>query len=116
MTTFKIIPAIYIVLIGSMLMNTACTVLDEKWYSEVTPETFFTSKESVNSVLVRSFTHWRWYQTLDRYRLQELITDELATTQKGPHFESGGIYKRLHYHTWTPDEPSISETWRGTGM
>jgi len=116
MKIFKTTNFLYLILGVSILTSTSCTDLDEKWYSEVTPETYFTSKESINSVLVRSFTHWRWYQTLDRYRLQELTTDEMATTQKGPHFESGGIYKRLHYHTWTPDETSISETWRGTGM
>lgn len=93
-----------------------CTDLDEKWYSEVTPDTYFTSKQSVYAVVVRPFTHWRWFQTKDRYQLQELPTDEICVTTKGEHFESGGIYRRQHYHTWTTDEGMIYETWRGVGM
>lgn len=97
-------------------LGTRCTDLSEVWYSEVTPETFFTSKQNIYAVLVRSFTHWRWFQTADRFQLQEYTTDEMCITQKGIHFESGGIYRRLHYHTWTPDESQIYETWRGVGM
>lgn len=45
----------------TLLVSSGCTNLDEKWYSEVTPDTYFTSKETVYSFLVRSFTHWRWF-------------------------------------------------------
>lgn len=41
----------------TLLVSSGCTNLDEKWYSEVTPDTYFTSKETVYSFLVRSFTH-----------------------------------------------------------
>ena len=43
----------------TLLVASGCTNLDEKWYSEVTPDTYFTSKETVYSFLVRSFMHWR---------------------------------------------------------
>ena len=31
----------------TLLVSSGCTNLDEKWYSEVTPDTYFTSKETV---------------------------------------------------------------------
>ena len=35
----------------------ACTDLDPVWYSEVTPETFFKTKNDVYSAMGRPFTH-----------------------------------------------------------
>ena len=66
----------------TLLVSSGCTNLDEKWYSEVTPDTYFTSKETVYSFLVRSFTHWRWFHGFDRATLQECTTDEMCVTQK----------------------------------
>ena len=70
----------------TLLVSSGCTNLDEKWYSEVTPDTYFTSKETVYSFLVRSFTHWRWFHGFDRAILQECTTDEMCVTQKGIHY------------------------------
>ena len=64
----------------TLLVSSGCTNLDEKWYSEVTPDTYFTSKETVYSFLVRSFTHWRWFHGFDRAILQECTTDEMCVT------------------------------------
>lgn len=92
-----------------------CTNLDEIYYTEVTPNTFFTSKDNVYAVLVRSFTHWRWFQTFNQFMLQEYTTDEMCISTKGSHF-SGEFYRRYHWHTWNADEAQISEVWRGIGM
>lgn len=82
---------------------------------EVTPDTYFTSKETVYSFLVRSFTHWRWFHGFDRATLQECTTDEMCVTQKGIHYNDVR-YSQLQHHDWTPLHPNNEETWRGVGM
>lgn len=99
----------------TLLVASGCTNLDEKWYSEVTPDTYFTSKETVYSFLVRSFTHWRWFHGFDRAILQECTTDEMCVTQKGIHYNDVR-YAQLQHHDWTPLHPNNEETWRGVGM
>ena len=99
----------------TLLVASGCTNLDEKWYSEVTPDTYFTSKETVYSFLVRSFTHWRWFHGFDRAILQECTTDEMCVTQKGIHYNDVR-YSQLQHHDWTPLHPNNEETWRGVGM
>ena len=99
----------------TLLVSSGCTNLDEKWYSEVTPDTYFTSKETVYSFLVRSFTHWRWFHGFDRAILQECTTDEMCVTQKGIHYNDVR-YSQLQHHDWTPLHPNNEETWRGVGM
>lgn len=66
----------------TLLVSSDCTNLDEKWYSEVTPDTYFTSKETVYSFLVRSFTHWRWFHGSTVPLFKNDTTDEMCVTQK----------------------------------
>lgn len=77
-------------------------------------DTYFTSKETVYSFLVRSFTHWRWFHGFDRAILQECTTDEMCVTQ-GIHYNDVR-YSQLQHHDWTPLHPNNEETWRGVGM
>ena len=49
------------VTVGAAALCAPSCDLDEKFYSEVTPDTFFTSPESTYAVLCRPFTHWKWY-------------------------------------------------------
>lgn len=93
-----------------------CTDLDEKWYSEVVPDTYFTSKESIYGVLGRPFTHWKWFHESDRFYLQEFTTDEMCLPTRGSDWYNGGQPQRMHYHTWTPDDSYIWNTWRGATM
>lgn len=104
---------IFVALLSLMLPG--CTDLDEKWYSEVTPDTYFTTKETVYSFLVRSFTHWRWFQGWERNLMQETVTDEMCLTKKGIHFDAPE-YEQLHHHRWNTENWVNDETWRGVGM
>ncbi len=93
-----------------------CTKLDQTFYDRVTPETFFKSEKDIKAALYRPFTHARWYLGADRWNLQEYTADQFAITTKGRHWYNGGENERYHYHSWTPDDNWIWETWRGTLM
>ena len=94
----------------------SCFNLDEEWYSEVTPDTFFKTKENIYSIANRPFTHGFWYEGIDRWYLQEYTADQMIQPQRGNDWFDGGIFFRLQYHTWTPDDGHIWQAWRGTGM
>src|SRR5699024_4235097 len=90
--------------------------LEEEWYDEVVPETFFKTEEDVLAALYRPFTHARWYVTGDRWALQEYTADQFIISTKGRHWYNGGVFARLLHHDWTQDDGHIWETWRGTLM
>ena len=94
----------------------SCFNLDEEWYSEVTPDTFFTTKENIYSVANRPFTHSCWYEGLDRWFIQEYTADQMIQPQRGNDWYDGGSYHRLQHHEWTSDSDHIWHAWRGTGM
>lgn len=102
------------VTVGAAALCAPSCDLDEKFYSEVTPDTFFTSPESTYAVLCRPFTHWKWYIGADRWSLQELTTDEMVCPKRGIDWYNSGEYYRLHYHTWSPDDRFVVNTYDGT--
>lgn len=102
------------VTVGAVALCAPSCDLDEKFYSEVTPDTFFTSPESTYAVLCRPFTHWKWYIGADRWYLQELTTDEMVCPKRGSDWYNSGEYYRLHYHTWSPDDRFVVNTYDGT--
>lgn len=102
------------VTVGAAALCAPSCDLDEKFYSEVTPDTFFTSPESTYAVLCRPFTHWKWYIGDDRWSLQELTTDEMVCPKRGSDWYNSGEYYRLHYHTWSPDDRFVVNTYDGT--
>lgn len=102
------------VTVGAAALCAPSCDLDEKFYSEVTPDTFFTSPESTYAVLCRPFTHWKWYIGADRWYLQELTTDEMVCHKRGSDWYNSGEYYRLHYHTWSPDDRFVVNTYDGT--
>lgn len=102
------------VTVGAAALCAPSCDLDEKFYSEVTPDTFFISPESTYAVLCRPFTHWKWYIGADRWYLQELTTDEMVCPKRGSDWYNSGEYYRLHYHTWSPDDRFVVNTYDGT--
>lgn len=101
------------------VLFTGCK-LEEQWFSETTPDTFFRTKNDVLKVLNRPFTHLFWYEVGQRpphrFYLQEMTADQFCMPTRGDDWGDGGHFVRLHNHSWTPDESSVSETWRGTAM
>ncbi len=88
-----------------------CTDLDEIYYSEIAQNTYFGSKDNIYAALARPYTKWRGIQGWNPWMLQEIVTDEFCVTQKGADYESGGIYRQLHWHTWTPEHSTIYGTY-----
>lgn len=105
------------ILCGFIILFSGCS-LDEKYYSSVTPESFYQSQQSVLQRLDRAFTHTRWYigSEFSIWQMQELSTDEYCLTTKGPHWYNGGVFQRMHHHEWTPSEDQLWNCWYGAQM
>ena len=94
---------------------TGCTDLDEIYYSEISQNVYFKTKENVYAALARPYTKWRGTHEFNPWMLQEIVTDEFCVTQKGTDYESGGRYRLLHWHTWTPDHDVITNVYMQMG-
>jgi len=89
-----------------------CTNLDENLYDRITSETFLQTKEDVIRDFLRSFEHGYWsIQGDGLYFAQELPTDELMTPNRDGDWFDGGLYQRIHYHTWTDQDNFTNTMW-----
>lgn len=84
--------------------------LTEKIYSEVTEDTYNYSNAyqamSIAYANMRnliSHTHW--------YMAQESTADGIVMPANASGWDDGGIYKRMHLHTWNSENPQINSMW-----
>lgn len=100
-----------------LLLASSCSV-DPTFYSQVVPETFYTSQEAVWERFNRPFTHWRWYVGHDapRWMLQELGTDEFCLPTRGSDWYNSAQYQKFHHHEYTEDMAFIEKGWTNFAM
>lgn len=103
--------------LAAILVAAGCDT-DPIYYSEVTPSTFYDSKDNVWQRFYRPFTHWRWYVASDnpRWNLQELGTDEMCLPTRGSDWYNGGVYQQMHHHQFTATLSNLYNGWYGFAM
>lgn len=103
--------------ITCILTATSCSV-DPSFYSQVVPETFYTSQDAVWERFNRPFTHWRWWIAHNgtRWQLQELGTDEICVPTRGSDWYNGAVYQKFHHHEYSEDMTNIETGWTNFSM
>ncbi|GEO11093.1 RagB/SusD family nutrient uptake outer membrane protein [Segetibacter aerophilus] len=97
-----------------MAFSNSCTKLDETLYDRITSANFLQTKDDVVRDFLRAFEHGYWtIQGGGNFYAQELPSDELMTPNREGDWFDGGLYQRLHYHTWTIQDNYTSDMWTG---
>ena len=95
-----------------ILLAVGCTKLDETLYDRITSQNFLQTKDDVVRDFLRSFEHGYWsIQGGGLFYAQELPTDELMTPNREGDWFDGGLYQRIHNHTWTLQDNFTSNMW-----
>lgn len=100
------------VCLGSMLSLSSCFNLDETPYSEILEEDYVPTEEDEVALLATTYSQLRfimdWYGYFD---LQEEPGDAIVTPTRPNGWDDGGVYKRMHMHTWTNQQGQPQSTW-----
>ena len=111
---FKSIRKIGLVLPVVLAMG-ACQELEQEVLDGVTGEQVAAStnpnliavlKASAYSRIVGS---WGGHNSI--WSIQEVSSDEMAIPQKGADWADGGLWLRMHTHTWLPSDEAINNSW-----
>ncbi|WP_447640107.1 MULTISPECIES: RagB/SusD family nutrient uptake outer membrane protein [Chitinophagaceae] len=101
--------------VSSLAMIASCTKLDQKNYSSFDQGVFYNNQNEVLSAVLRPYTHTNaWATSTDHrswWKVSELSADQLAWPQKGVDGYDGGIWIRLHHHTWTSNDDIAELPW-----
>lgn len=102
---------IILIALFTLSLNQSCTNLDEELYSEVTPDEFFNTDEEFISALGAAYTQFGNFASNDPFALQETSTDEMVVPTRGQDWDDGGMWRRLHLHSWTFEDPEMNGGW-----
>ena len=85
---------------------TACFDLKEEAYSEILQESFVPTDQDVAALLASSYSEFGafmdWYGMFDA---QEEAADVVITPARPNGWVDGGVYQRMHEHSWYADDP-----------
>lgn len=110
MKSLLLIKAVMFV-VALLMINQSCTNLDEKLYSELTPDNFYKSEAEFIAALGNAYTQLGGYGSGDIMALQETTTDEMVVPTRGSDWDDGGNWRRLHLHSWKFEDGATGGAW-----
>ena len=104
--------AILVMLVISLLIH-SCTKLDDRIYSDLAAEKFVPTEKDLASLVGPAYSTWRgllmggkgWVET------QEITADELVFPARPYGWVDGGVFRRMHQHTWTTEQDHVNVNW-----
>ena len=106
-----------ILLVGCAFLSvSSCTKLKGDSYTTIISNKFQPTQDDLASLLGTAYSNWR-FLLLDwdgLWRAQELSGDQEVIPARPNGWVDGGVYKRIHQHTWTADEGIVVQTWNRT--
>ena len=103
------------VLVFVMVLS-ACTKLKDKPYTTIVSNQLNPTDQAIAALLGSAYSNWRFI-LLDwdgLWRAQELSGDQEVIPGRPNGWVDGGVYERIHKHTWTADEGIVVQTWGRT--
>jgi len=84
--------------------------LTEITHSDASSDTYkfddqFSAMGVVYAKMRNNFGHWDWYN------IQETTSDEMCHPANASGWDDGGIYKKMHLHTWNSETPQLANGW-----
>lgn len=100
-------------LLGTATLMSGCTKLDETVYDQVLQDNFKPTENDIPSLIAPVYTILRqmeasWYGNFD---LQEEPADIIVTPARPNGWYDGGVYQRLHLHTWNQTQGQPNQLW-----
>lgn len=103
---------IYIILVAITAFTGCSKQLEEQAYSSVTQQNYPYTEKDFYGVIAKVYANMRtlWGEQ-DFYMAQEASSDEIVMPANASGWDDGGIYKRIHLHTWNSENSQVRNTW-----
>lgn len=100
------------VVLTVLALNISCTNLDSTLYSDLTPETEYTTTDNQLAAILTAYAPLKdFYGNNGYWEIQELSTETSAAPAKFGPWDDGGIWARLHRHEWENNAWFINNAW-----
>ncbi|CAL1516760.1 RagB/SusD family nutrient uptake outer membrane protein [Chitinophaga sp. MM2321] len=91
----------------------SCTKLHEKNFTEIVSSDFNPTEGDLGALVGSAYANWRPLYGHDNgfFSVQEETSDEWVVPARPNGWVDGGIFKRMHQHTWTVDDEYAAFNW-----
>lgn len=93
-----------------LLTIVSCNDLKEQVYSDLTSDSYVYTANEIYAVIGPVYQNMRGYYNQGHIVL-DISTDITALPANASGWDDGGIYKKIHLHTWNAEAPQVSAIW-----
>lgn len=86
--------------------------LTENVYSYVTQQSYNYTVEDFHQVVANSYRYLRSFPSHGGFFCaQEVTADAIVMPPNASGWDDGGVYRRMHYHTWNSEQDHVRDIW-----
>lgn len=90
----------------------SCNDLDENVFSSITEQNYQYSESDFNSTVASVYSFMRNLPSEHGYFVaQEVSADGIVMPPNASGWDDGGVYRRMHYHTWNSEQTHVGNVW-----
>jgi starch-binding outer membrane protein, SusD/RagB family len=97
-------------LFAVLLLVIGCNDLKENIYSELTTDSYVYTSSEIYAVIGPVYANMRGYYNRGHIEL-DITTDITCLPANASGWDDGGIYKKLHLHTWNAEASQVNNLW-----
>jgi hypothetical protein len=105
-----------ILFLSFLMLLASCTKLENVSYDEILTEQFQPTENDIPALVGSAYGNWRNILLLwnGYWRCNEVGADEIVIPARPNGWVDGGIFRRIHEHTFTTDDDNVYQTWDRT--
>ena len=103
--------ALVIVLPLTLTLAGCDSQLEEKPFSQITPQQFFQNEEEFVAAATAVYAQLRTSLIFNQLDITEHSSDEIMVPTRGPDWGDGGQWRDLTQHNWDATNPLINNAW-----
>lgn len=86
--------------------------LTEKVFSDVTQQSYKYTTEDFYPIIANSYSYLRSFPSHHGFFCtQEVAADAIVMPPNASGWDDGGVYRRMHYHTWNSEQSHVLNIW-----
>lgn len=90
----------------------SCNDLSETVYTDITEDSYHYTEDDISGLIGPVYSNMRSLCGYTNYQaVQETTTDQLVMPANASGWDDGGIYKKMHLHTWTSEAVQVKNLW-----
>ena len=95
------------------ITSLSCTKLADENFSQLVSSQFTPTSQDLVSLVGPAYGNWRTLMMSGNnyYRTNEISADQMVFPARPNGWVDGGIYRRMHEHSWTTTESNVTSCW-----